>query len=67
MVTYVTLINLTEMECILLLLLLLKSNLFLCLCVLESLTLDKSNLYIVEMKTSKNYFITNVNVYRYSN
>ena len=67
MVTYVTLINLTEMECILLLLLLLKSNLFLCLCVLESLTLDKSNLYNVEMKTSKNYFITNVNVYRYSN
>ena len=35
----VTLINVTEMECILLLL---KSCLFLCLCVLESLTLDKS-------------------------
>ena len=36
MVINVTLINLTEMECILLLLLLLlllKSNLFLCLCV----------------------------------
>ena len=32
MVIYVTFINLTEMECILLLLLL-KSNLFLCLCV----------------------------------
>ena len=66
MVIYVTLINLTEMECILLLLLL-KSNLFICLCVLESLTLDKSKLYFVEMKTSKNCFIANVNVYRYSN
>ena len=45
MVIYVTLINLTEMECILLLLLLLllllRNYLFLCLCVLESLTLDK--------------------------
>ena len=39
MVIYVTLINLTEMECIPLLL---KSCLFLCLCVLEYLTLDKS-------------------------
>ena len=39
MVIYVTLINLTEMECILLLQ---KSCLFLCLCVLDSLTLDKS-------------------------
>ena len=37
MVMYVTLINLTEMECILLLL---KSCLFLCLNVLESLALD---------------------------
>ena len=67
MVIYVTLINLTEMEYILLLLLLLKSNLFLCLCVLESLTLYKSKLYVVEMKTSKNCFIANINVYRYSN
>ena len=66
-VIYVTLIDLTEMKCILLLLLLIKGNLFLCLCVLESLTLDKSKLYFVEMKTSKNCFITNVNVYRYSN
>ena len=39
MIMYVTLINLTEMECILLLL---KSCLFLCLCVIESLTLDKT-------------------------
>ena len=39
MVIYVTLINLTEIECIILLL---KSGLLLCLCVLESLTLDKS-------------------------
>ena len=39
MVIYVTLINLTEMECTLLLL---NICLFLCLCVLESLTLDKS-------------------------
>ena len=38
-VTYVTLITLTEMECILLII---KNCLFLCLCVLESLTLDKS-------------------------
>ena len=66
MIIYVTLINLTETECILLLLLLLKSNLFLCVCVLESLTLDKSKLYFVGMKTSKNCFIANVNVYRYS-
>ena len=61
MVIYVTLINLTEMECILLLLLL-KSYLFLCLCDLESLTLDKSKLYFVEMETSNNFFIANVNV-----
>ena len=40
MVIFVTVMNLTEIECILLLL---KSYLFLCLCVLESLTLDKSN------------------------
>ena len=39
MVVYVTLINLTEMECIHQLL---KSYLFLCLCVLESLPLEKS-------------------------
>ena len=39
MVIYVTLINLTELLCIPLLL---NSCLFLCLCVLESLTLDKS-------------------------
>ena len=39
MFIYVTLIKLTKIECILLLL---KSCLFLCLCVLESLTLDKS-------------------------
>ena len=64
MVIYVTLINLTEMECILLLL---KNNLFLCICVLKSLTLDKSKLYFVEMKTSKNCFIANVYVYRYGN
>ena len=38
MVIYVTLINLTEMECILLLI---KNCLILCVCVLESLTLDK--------------------------
>ena len=38
MVIYVTLINLTEMKCILLLL---KSCVFLCLYDLESLTLDK--------------------------
>ena len=65
MVIYATLVDLTEMEGILLLLL--KSNLFLCLCVLESLTVDKSKLYFVEMKTSKNCFIANVNVSRYSN
>ena len=37
------------------------------LCVLESLTLDKSKLYFVETKTSKTCFIANVNVYRYGN
>ena len=52
MVIYVTLINLTEMECILLLLLL-KIYLFLCLCVLESLTLDTSKLYFVEMEINQ--------------
>ena len=57
MVIYVTLINYSEMECIRLLLLLPKSNLFLCLCVLESLTFCKSKLYFVEMKTSKNCFL----------
>ena len=40
MVIYVTLINLTEMACVLLLQL--NSYLSLCLCVLKSLTLDKS-------------------------
>ena len=39
MVIYVTLINLTEMECVLLTI---KSCLFLCVCVLESLTLANS-------------------------
>ena len=39
MVIYVTLINSTAIECILLLL---KGCLILCLCVLEFLTLDKS-------------------------
>ena len=47
MVICVTL-SLTENECILLLL---KSCLFLCLCVLESFTLNKSKWYFVEMKT----------------
>ena len=67
MVIYVTLVNLTKMECIpllllLLLLLLLKSYLFLCFCVLESLTLDKPKLYFVEMESFNNCFIANVNV-----
>ena len=67
MVIYVTMINLTEMECILLhVLLVLKSYLFLRFCVLESLTLDKSQLYFVEIETSNNCFIANVTVYRYS-
>ena len=39
MVIYVTLINFTNTECILLIL---KSCLFLCLCFLESLTLGNS-------------------------
>ena len=55
MVIYVSLINLTEMECILLII---KSCIFLCLCVLESFTLDK----IIKM-----IFRGDVNVYRYSN
>ena len=53
MVIYVTLINLKEKESILLLL---RSCLFLCLCVLESLAKDKSNGYFVEMKTLKKLF-----------
>ena len=44
-----------------------KELFFLCLCVLESLTLDKSKLYFVEVETSNNCLIANVNVYRYSN
>ena len=48
MVIYVTLINLTEMECILLLL---KSCLFLSYVFLEYLTLDKSKSCFMEMKT----------------
>ena len=78
MFIYVTLIILTEMECILLLLLLLlrllllllllQSYLFLCfIYVLKSLTLVKSKRYFVEMKTSKKCFIAKENVYRYSN
>ena len=66
MVIYVTLVNLAEMECILLLLPLPKSYLFLCLCVLESATLDKPNLYFVELETSNNCFIANVTIYRYN-
>ena len=42
----------------------LSISLFMCL---ESLTVDKSKLYFVEMETSNNCFIANVNVYRYSN
>ena len=49
MVIFITLINLTEMECILLLLL--KSYLCLYLRVLESLTLNKSKGYFVDIKT----------------
>ena len=60
MVIYVTLINLTDMECILLLLL--KSYLILCLSVLESLTFKKSKGYFMEMKTSNICYIANVNV-----
>ena len=41
MVIYVALINLTKIECILLLLV--KGYLSLCSCILQSLTLDKSN------------------------
>ena len=40
MFIYVTLINLTELQCILLLL---NRCLFLCLCILESLTLTNQN------------------------
>ena len=63
MVIYITLIKLTEMECILLLLQI--SYLFLFRC-LEFLTLNKSKRYFVEMKTSNICFITNVNVYKFS-
>ena len=65
MVISITLINLTEMECILLLLL--KGYLCLYLCVLESLTLNKSKGYFVDIKTSNNCYFANVSAYRYSN
>ena len=63
MAIYVTLINLTEMKCILLLL---KSCQLFCLCVLESFTLDKSKMIFRGDETIKNLYC-NVNVYRYSN
>ena len=52
MVIDVTLVNLTEMECILLLLLL-KSNIILCLCVLESLTLTNQNYILSRWKLQR--------------
>ena len=42
----------------------LSISLFMCL---ETLTLDKSKWYFVEMKIKKKIFIANVNIYRYSN
>ena len=59
-VIYVTLIYLTEMECILLILL--KSCLFLCLCILESLTLEKIKRIFRGDENLKKIFIPNVNV-----
>ena len=47
MVIYVTLINLKEMECIVLLL---KNCILLCLCVLEYLTSDKSKVLLDKSK-----------------
>ena len=63
MVIYVTLINLTPMECIRLLL---KSCLFLCLCVKEPLTFEKTPDISWSYKLKK-IFIANVNVYTCSN
>ena len=67
MVIYVTVINLTEMECILLLLLLLKSDLFFLFMYFRIFNFEQIILYFVEMKTSKNCFIANVNVQSNSN
>ena len=64
LVIHVTLISLTEIECILLLL---KRCLFLCLCVLESLLFGQIKMVFREDENLKQIFIANVNVYRYSN
>ena len=60
-VIYVTLINLTEMECILLLL---KSCLFMCFRIFNFCQIK---MIFREDKSFKKIFIANVNVYRYSN
>ena len=52
MVIYVFLINLTEMECILLLPL--KSHLFLCLCVLESFIFGQIKIFCGDENFKKN-------------
>ena len=57
MVIYVTLINLTEMECILLII---KCCLFLCLC-------EQIKMIFHGDENLKKIFLANANVYRYSN
>ena len=60
MVIYVTLINLTEMECILLLL---KSCLFLCVCAFEfNFDFGQIKMIIRGDENFKKVFIANVNV-----
>ena len=63
MVIYVTLINLTEMECILLLL---KSCLFLCLC-FRVFNFGQIKMIFHGDENLKKIFTATVNVYRYSN
>ena len=63
MVIYVTLINLTEMECFLLLLLKRYLCLFMCFRIFN---FGQIKTIFCEMKISNNFFIANVNVYRYS-
>ena len=63
MVAYVTLINLTDMECILLLL---KRFLFFVMC-LRIFNFGQIKMIFRGDGNFKNVFIANVNVYRYSN
>ena len=61
MVIYVTLINLAEMECILLLL---KNCLVLCLCFFRIFNFGQIKMILCGDENLKKIFIANVNVYK---